>query len=195
MFSVNIDKLMKMTPLEAESYAKSADTIDGILTDSGNILAVTGNGLSSFKLAAAFMEKGKRVLFIDADINQEVFLGKYKLGKNLKGILDFLRGETEAESLICVTNREKLDVVFTGNTEGMEHFVIQDSNLRTALDIYAEEYDLVVVQSDVEGRVASVCDETVMIIEKDNYSELSAEMRVKELDKKGCLVLGVIIDE
>ena len=79
MFSVNVDKLMKMTPLEAESYAKAADTIEGMLTDSENILSVTGNGLSSFKLAAAFMEKGRKVLFIDADINQEVFVGKYKL--------------------------------------------------------------------------------------------------------------------
>ena len=195
MFSVNVDKLMKMTPLEAESYAKAADTIEGMLTDSENILSVTGNGLSSFKLAAAFMEKGRKVLFIDADINQEVFVGKYKLGKNLKGILDFLRGETEINDLICVTNRANLDVVFTGSTEGMEHFSIQESDLRTALEFYADKYDIVVVQSDDEGRVASVCDQTVLIIEKDNYSELSAEMRVKELDKKGCFVLGVIIDE
>lgn len=195
MFSVNIDKLMKMTPQEAESYAKSADTIDGMIAEAGKILSVIGNGISSFKLAAAFMEKEKRVLFVDADIDQEVFLGKYKLGKNLKGILDYVKGESAAKDLICVTNRAKLDVVFTGSTEDTEHSLVEDSDLRTALEEYAAEYDLVIVQSDAEGKVASICDETVLIMENDSYSEFSAEVTVKELDEKGCLVLGVIIDE
>ena len=92
MFSVNIDKLIKMTPLEAESYAKAADSLENLLADKGNMLAVVGSGMSSFKLAAAFMEKEKRVLFADADFSQEVFLGKYKLGKNLKGIFDYTQG-------------------------------------------------------------------------------------------------------
>ena len=55
MFSVNIDKLIKMTPLEAESYAKAADSLENLLADKGNMLAVVGSGMSSFKLAAAFM--------------------------------------------------------------------------------------------------------------------------------------------
>lgn len=184
-----------MTPQEAESYAKSADTIDGMIAEAGKILSVIGNGISSFKLAAAFMEKEKRVLFVDADIDQEVFLGKYKLGKNLKGILDYVKGESAAKDLICVTNRAKLDVVFTGSTEDTEHSLVEDSDLRTALEEYAAEYDLVIVQSDAEGKVASICDETVLIMENDSYSEFSAEVTVKELDEKGCLVLGVIIDE
>lgn len=192
MFSVNIDKLMKMTPLEAESYAKAADTIDSMIANGGNILSVVGNGMSSFKLAAAFMEKEKHVLFVDADISQEVFLGKYKLGKNLKGILDFARGEGAAKDLICVTNRAKLDVVFTGNTENM---LFDESNITTALEKYALEYDIVLVQSDDSGKMAALCDETVLIMEQASYSELSAEMRVKELDKNGCTVLGVIVDE
>ena len=33
MFSVNIDKLIKMTPLEAESYAKAADSLENLLAD------------------------------------------------------------------------------------------------------------------------------------------------------------------
>ena len=43
MFSVNIDKLIKMTPLEAESYAKAADSLENLLADKGNMLAVVGD--------------------------------------------------------------------------------------------------------------------------------------------------------
>ena len=186
MFSVNIDKLIKMTPLEAESYAKAADLLENLLADKGNMLAVVGSGMSSFKLAAAFMEKEKRVLFADADFSQEVFLGKYKLGKN------YTQGEGTAKDIICVTNREKLDVVFTGNVENLR---FDGTALKTVLEEYAKEYDLVVVQSDEQGRTAGVCDAAVLILEESQYSELTAETRIAELDKNGCTVLGVIIDE
>ena len=184
MFSVNIDKLIKMTPLEAESYAKAADLLENLLADKGNMLAVVGSGMSSFKLAAAFMEKEKRVLFADADFSQEVFLGKYKLGKNLKGIFDYTQGEGTAKDIICVTNR--------GNVENLR---FDGTALKTVLEEYAKEYDLVVVQSDEQGRTAGVCDAAVLILEESQYSELTAETRIAELDKNGCTVLGVIIDE
>ena len=51
------------------------------------------------------------------------------------------------------------------------------------------------MQSDEQGRTASVCDAAVLILEESQYSELTAETRIAELDKNGCTVLGVIIDE
>ena len=51
------------------------------------------------------------------------------------------------------------------------------------------------MQSDEQGRTAGVCDATVLILEESQYSELTAETRIAELDKNGCTVLGVIIDE
>lgn len=54
---------------------------------------------------------------------------------------------------------------------------------------------MVVVQSDEQGRTAGVCDAAVLILEESQYSELTAETRIAELDKNGCTVLGVIIDE
>ena len=81
MFSVNIDKLIKMTPLEAESYAKAADSLENLLADKGNMLAVVGSGMSSFKLAAAFMEKEKRVLFADEILVRKFFWENISLAK------------------------------------------------------------------------------------------------------------------
>jgi MinD-like ATPase involved in chromosome partitioning or flagellar assembly len=186
---------MKMTSLEAESYAESAQRVGAMLTRDEHILSVIGNGIAAFKLAAAFMEQDKRVLFVDADIEQEIFLGKYKLGKNLKGIIDVVKEEAEPDDVICVTNRKNLDVVFTGSIEEGERVSIEDGGFRGALERYEEQYDLIVVLSDDLGNVAAICDKTVLIVEKNDYSELSADVRVKELDEKGCLVLGVIIDE
>ena len=46
MFSVNIDKLIKMTPLEAESYAKAADSLENLLADNCIDIAVDEAELS-----------------------------------------------------------------------------------------------------------------------------------------------------
>lgn len=59
------------------------------------------DGLSAFKIAYSFVATGEKVLFIDADIMSEIFLGKYKLGKNLKGVADFMRNPEKQNDLIC----------------------------------------------------------------------------------------------
>lgn len=195
LFSVNIDKLIKMTPDEAKSYADAADAILGKSEQGSKTLAVIGKGISSFKLASAFMEKGKRILFIDADVHEDIFLSKYRLGKNLKGFTDYLQNDESTESLVCVTNRERLDIVFTGDVAHISLGDIASEKVNNMFDTYKEEYDFIIVQSDLEGTVASCCDSTVIIMEQADYSEAAAQEKTKVLDQKGCLVLGVIIDE
>lgn len=67
MFSVNIDKLIKMTPLEAESYAKAADSLENLLADKGNMLAVVGSGMSSLNLQRHLWKK-KNVYYLSMQI-------------------------------------------------------------------------------------------------------------------------------
>lgn len=63
------------------------------------------------------MEAGNKVLFVDGDITSDVFLGKYKLGKNARGVMDYLKNPDEDYELVCVTNHKELDIIFTGITE------------------------------------------------------------------------------
>ena len=90
MFSVNIDKIVNMTDNEKRCHDEVRETVKSEL-NGGKVLAVTRNGIGAFKIAYSFVSDGEKVLFIDADIMSEIFLGKYKLGKNLKGVADFLK--------------------------------------------------------------------------------------------------------
>ena len=95
MFSVNVDKLTGMTESEHHSYS---DTVDAIIKECDKnyrIIATHGEPLMAFKLASVIHEKGKKVIFVDADVSEEIFLAKYKLGKNLKGFTDYFQ-EDEA---------------------------------------------------------------------------------------------------
>ena len=94
MFSVNVDKLTGMTESEHHSYS---DTVDAIIKECDKnyrIIATYGEPLMAFKLASVIHEKGKKVIFVDADVSEEIFLAKYKLGKNLKGFTDYFQSMT-----------------------------------------------------------------------------------------------------
>ncbi len=40
-----------------------------------------------------------------------------------------------------------------------------------------------------------VCDETIVMLKQSDYSEMSSEVKVKQLDEAGCYVLGVVVNE
>lgn len=195
LFSVNVDKLIKMTPEESKSYAAAAKAVLKKAQGCCGTIGVVGGEISSFKLASALMEQGNRVLFMDADITENVFLNKYRLGKNLKGLTNYLAGEAAAEELICVTNREKMDIIFTGPIELASAHKINQDIMRRLFAECLSNYDYVVVQSDDSGKAASFCDGTVLFMEAPAYSETAGEVKVDTLNGQGCVVLGVIIDE
>lgn len=195
MFSVNIDKLVKMTPNEARSYADAVDAVFREGNENCLTLAVVGGGVSSFKLASSIMDRGKRILFIDADVHEDIFLSKYRLGKNLKGFTDYMINDEPADNLICVTNREQMDVIFTGSVENITIADLAPVKIKNMFIDWREEYDLIIVQSDIEGTVAACCDETVIIMQQQAYQKGIVQEKADELEKKGCCVLGVIIDE
>lgn len=195
MFSVNVDKLIKMTPEESISYAVTAEAVLKKIEGWCRTIGVVGGAVCSFKLASALMEKGRRVLFIDADTSEDVFLNKYRLGKDLKGFTDYLRGTETADRLVCVTNRAQLDIIFTGS---LDHFKEKQLPAEKIPQLFAESldtYDLIVVRSDEDGTVAAYCDGTILFMEASAYSETAGEVKVDALNEKGCLVLGVIVDE
>ncbi len=194
MFSVNVDKILNMTDNEHNCYLSLANKIMSIMGEDNTILGTVGDGVLAFKLAGTFHELGKSVLFIDGDMKEEIFLSKYRLGKDLKGVTSYLSGSEDARDLVCITNRNDLDVVFTGNVDGVSIKDIDPDRLKDFIDNYVD-YDMVVVHSDESGKVAACCDRSVLMLQQADYSELGAQQKVKNLDKQGCYVLGVVINE
>ena len=151
--------------------------------------------VDTFKIAYNIMEKGNKVLFVDGDIRTDVFLGKYKLGKSAKGVLDYIKRPEKNEEIVCVTNHKNLSLIFTGiNEDG----VVTDDEImifKSLIDKYSKEYDYIVVDSDEDGTLAAFCGYAAIIAEKETYDEDELNNRVIQLEDKECNVLGVIIRE
>ncbi|MGN0481711.1 MAG: hypothetical protein ACI4EV_09075 [Lachnospiraceae bacterium] len=191
MFSVNIDKLVTMTDAQLAAYKKLAAG----LADEFNkkSLAVVGNPLVAFKLAATVMECDKKVIFVDGDFSKSVFLGKYKLGKDLSGACEYIAGEKQPQELICKTNHEKLQIVFTGNVESRNDVEVNVASFKTLVEAYKAECDIVVVVAG-GADVAGICDATVVVADGADYSQEAVNGLVDDLMGKGCNCAGVILE-
>lgn len=194
MYSVNIDKLVDIGSNEAKCFENIAENITGSLAKHKAVAVISGK-TDTFKIAYSIMEQGNKVLFIDGDIKTDVFLGKYKLGKNAKGVLDYLKNPEKNHELICVTNHKKLNIIFTGmNVDGV---VTDDEKMifKALVDKYRKDYDYIVVDCDDEASLAQFCGYVAIITDKNKYDVEELNDMVAELEDMDCRVLGVVIRE
>ena len=195
MFSVNIDKLIDVSSDELKTYDELAENVLDELKQEKTFSVITG-GLGAFKLAYVIHNKGKRVLFIDADISSKIFVGKYKLGKNIPGVIDFLKDVDKARGLVCHTNKKKFDIIFTGNVDGVKLTFENEMIMKGLLDTFSKEYDIIIVDSDKSGMAAKFCASSVLMVDEELCNdEEKIDNMINELEKKGCNVKGVVINE
>lgn len=213
MFSVNVDKLVKMTELEESCYSETVDNIISKMSDKTGLktseslkfsVGVVGDAVSVFKLASQLSVSGKKVLFIDGDISSEVFLGKYRLGKELEGLADCIMSAITGEALfkkICITNNDELDIIFSGNIESSATtvsgvFSAGENYINNMLKECLEKYDVVVCLSDKDGNIAKYCDAAIVYTDSDTFDDKELiSSQIEALEKNGCDVLGVIVNE
>ncbi len=194
MFSVKIGKLLEMTDTEKSDYQEFADRFRAKGIGDVRTLAVIGAGPDSLKIAKTLSGPNERVLFVDGDFTQSVFLGRYKLGKKLTGWTDVCQTQTDLSGQICVTSDPDLDLMFTGNTQTAWSNVVRD-DLKKGLDALKDRYAWIVISSDEEGRTAQSADAAILAMKQSEYSEYNARSRVERLDREGVRVAGVILYE
>lgn len=195
MFSVNIDKLTNMTDVESKCYEEVVDVLMSKCDEQCRSIGVVGEPRSAFKLATAVAAKGRKVLFVDADISNNVFLSKYRLGKDLKGFTDYITGTSKVKELICLTNNSDVNIMFTGESDDYLAVSQYGDRIQCLIAEALDSCDMVIVASDEDGDVASFCGGTIMIVKDEDYTEEYADKKAEELENKGCVMLGVIIDE
>lgn len=193
MFSVNISKLVEMSEREEVAYK---ELCNNILTKEQKFktLAVLGENGISMKFAEALRNANNKVLFIDADFSTSVFVNKYKLGKDLKGICDYLYGSVEADRLVCLTDRPDMNVIFTGDTALYASAEPDWEKFDVLMGLYKDEYDYIILDAANYSELASKCDGTLYIMDNAVYSEEKAKKEVEKLSDAGCLVIGVVIN-
>lgn len=192
MFSVNIDKLVSMTPKEETAYQELCNHVLAKGRKYKTIAVIGENGIA-FKLAETIRKAENKVLFIDADFSSSIFMNKYKLGKNLKGICDYLAGNELPNDIICVTNKQDMNMVFTGDVNTPSVFEANGTAFIKLMDLYKKDYDYIILEVGNNTNIAKECDGSLLIIDNDEYSQKKAKKKVNDLTSEGCMIFGVVL--
>ena len=204
---INFENLKELDFKINESYKRIRTNIS-FSGDSIKAIAITssipneGKTEVSFNIARSFAEDGKKTLFIDADIRKSVILARYGVDKEAKGLTHYLSGQSNNyKDIICGTNIDNLDVVFTGTKAPNPAELLGNSKFEALIMNMRNEYDYIIIDCPPLGSVidaalvAKVCDGTIIVIEADGVSYKAVQSVKKQLDRSECKILGAILNK
>ena len=159
-------------------------------------MAHEGKTTVSFETSKSLAESGKRVLLIDADLRKSVMVSRYTKDRGITGLSQLLSGQVSAENAIYKTQIEGLDIIFAGPYPPNPTELVGSPAFKELLDSQRNKYDYIIVDAAPLGLVidaavmASVCDGAVIVINAGTI-----KYRVAQLQKSGCKILGVILNQ
>ena len=120
-------------------------------------------------------------------------MGKYRLGKNLEGLSEYLDNMQNSSKVLCLTNKSDLNIVFSGEATRQNLTAAEEEKLKEFLDDNIDDYDYIILEAGKSVEVARNCTATIMLLDNASYSPRSAREKIEAYDNEGCLVLGVVL--
>ncbi len=160
-----------------------------------------GKTVVSFRLAIAFAESGKKVLFIDADLRKSVIISRLKVNNAVNGLSQYLSGMNYLEEVIYKSNVENLDIIFTGILPPNPSEMLGGEEFKNLVKNQREEYDYIIIDTPPLGvvidsaNVADVCDGTILVIESNKISYRFVQRVLKQLITGKSRVLGAVLNK
>lgn len=160
-----------------------------------------GKSETSFHLAMALSQLGKRVLVIDADIRKSVFVSRYQLDRRVEGLSQYLSGQRTKEEVIYQTNIQDLDIMFAGPFCPNPAELLEESSFKELVKWARESYDYIIIDTPpmgslIDGAVISKsCDGAIMVIESGAISYRLLQKVKAQLEKSGCRIIGTVLNK
>lgn len=160
-----------------------------------------GKTVVSFRLATAFAESGKKVLFIDADLRKSVIISKLKIDNTVNGLSQYLSGMNDLEEVIYKSKVKNMDIIFTGILPPNPSEMLGSEEFRNLVIKQREEYDYIIIDTPPLGvvidsaNVAEICDGTIMVIESNKISYRFAQRVLKQLITGRSKVVGAVLNK
>ncbi len=165
-------------------------------------MAHEGKSLLSLELAQSFAELGKKVLLLDIDMRKSILQEKViGSGKEVQGLSEFLSGQTELENIRYNWEEGGIHLIFAGRVPPNPAELLANDIMKKLLADMREEYDYVIVDCPPAGLVvdasvvAPLCDGCIVVIKADAVSRALAEDTVRKVERSGCPILGVVLNQ
>lgn len=206
MDKLQLVERIPLTNREKEVYRTLRTNIEFTGVEN-RVIAVTsclpGDGKTtvSFQLACAFAENGKKTLYIDADLRKSVFVQRYEIKGNPKGLSHYLSGQEALSKLIYKTNREALYVMPVGSFPSNPTELFNKPRFAQLLEEAKKVFDYVIVDTPPLGSVidaaviAKICDASILALASDNCSRTFVKSVIAQLRNANPNFLGVVLNK
>ena len=160
-----------------------------------------GKSTVSFEMCRSLAEAGKQVLLIDADLRKSVMVSRHTKERGICGLSQLLSGQITMDKAIYHTQVEGLDMVFSGPYPPNPTELVGQAAFKEFLDANRDAYDYIVVDAPPLGLVidaaviSSVCDGAILVINTGHVKYRIAQNVKDQLDKSGCKLLGVVLNQ
>ena len=195
-----------LTSREKEVY-RTLRTNEEFTGIENRLIAVTscapddGKTTVSFNLANAFAENGKKTLYIDADLRKSVFIQRYNVDGNPKGLSHYLSGQASLKDIIYRTNKERLYVVPVGTFPSNPTELFNKDRFGQLLDELKKVFDYIIVDTPPLGSVidaaiiANKCDASILALSSDKCSRGFVKGVIAQLRSANPNFLGVVLNK
>lgn len=206
MQQISLDKLKDLDYRANEAYKSLRTNLLFCGKDKKVIMMTSclpneGKSSVTMHLCKSLAENGKKVLLIDADLRKSVLVGRYRLGKIILGLSNYLSGQSELDKVICRTDIEGMDIIFAGKVTPNPAELLGGATFSDLIAEKRDEYDYVVIDTPPLGAVidaaviATNCDGAVLVIEDGRINRKLAQSVKVQLQKTECPILGVVLNK
>ena len=160
-----------------------------------------GKSTVSFQLACAFAENGKRTLYIDADLRKSIFVQRYGIEGNPKGLSHYLSGQVSINDVVYGTNYQSLYVIPVGKFPSNPTELFSKVCFEKMLEEMKKVFDYVIIDTPPLGSVidaaviAQKCDASMLVIASDRTSRTFVKNVITQLKTANPNFLGVILNK
>lgn len=153
------------------------------------------------QLAREFGNMGKKVLLLDADIRKSALASRYQVQKTVKGLSQYLSGQSTIPAIFYQTNFQNVDIIFSGPSAPNPSELLEDEAFAELLQEMKRHYDYILIDTPpINGIidaavVAKQCDGAILVIESELVSYKVAQKAKEQLEKTGCRLLGAVLNK
>lgn len=196
------DDLISNESGTSESFKKLRTSL--IYTDDVHLISMTssipneGKTVTTFNLAKAFAEMGRKTLLIDCDLRRSTLKEYLMLSGHHVGLSEALTGQTE--HYICKTNMDCLSIILAGKRPPNPSEILSNRRLREIADELRNQFDYIILDTPPVSAgadasiVARVVDGCIIVVRNEYTQKAAVKRSIKELETNGGRVIGVVLN-
>lgn len=165
--------------------------------------SIPGEGKSTATLntALSIAEQEKKVLFIDSDLRKSVIHKRLNMHYHTVGLSEYLAGKKELDEIICSTNVDYFDIIFSGDYPPNPAELLGRSRLDNLIQACRNDYDYIIIDTPPIGSVidaaliSKCCDGIVVVIEAGKTDAKLVKRSIQKLEQLECPIAGTVLNK